>query len=182
MYLHTAGALAGCANEGVAVVKYTYESASLNKLLQLVSAKLRGHPALSIALIVDGNQNTLKICSQKVLVLNLCLKIVISACVPRFAMLYCILVTGQNCIRCGLLQMLNETSLREDSEMRDFLKQLTGNYLHSESRYARLDLLLCPLASTPAGDQLLAKLKGLVKIPVFMSADILGPCISEAEG
>ena len=60
------GALASCANEGVTVVKYSYESTSLNKLLQLVQAKLRGRPALSIALILDGNQNALKICSQKV--------------------------------------------------------------------------------------------------------------------
>lgn len=70
----------------------------------------------------------------------------------------------------------------EDSEVREFLKQLVGSYLHSESRYARLDLLLCPLAGTSAGDQLLGKLKALCGIPVFASADILGPCISEAEG
>lgn len=64
--LSASGALASCVNEGVVVVKYSYESTSLNKLLQLVNAKLKGRPALSIALIVDGNQSVLKICSQKV--------------------------------------------------------------------------------------------------------------------
>lgn len=70
----------------------------------------------------------------------------------------------------------------EDSEVRDFLKQLTGNNLNSDSRYARLDLLLCPLTGTPAGNQLLGKLKALVGVPVYLSADILGPCISGVEG
>ena len=60
------GALAGCANEGVAVVKYSYESTPLSKLLHLVSVKLKGRPALSIALVMEGSQNTLKICTQKV--------------------------------------------------------------------------------------------------------------------
>lgn len=78
--------------------------------------------------------------------------------------------------------MLSESSLREDREVREFLQQLVGTYLHSESRYARLDLLLCPLAGTLAGDKLLDKLKALVGVPVFLSADILGACISEAEG
>lgn len=53
-------------NEGVVVIKYSYESTSLGKLLQLVSSKLRGRPALCIALLVDGNQAALKLCSQKV--------------------------------------------------------------------------------------------------------------------
>ena len=66
--------------------------------------------------------------------------------------------------------------------MRDFLKQLTGTYLHSESRYARLDLLLCPVAGSGVGEMLLERLKAVVCVPVYMSADILGTCISTAEG
>ena len=50
------------------MVKYPYESTSLSKLLQLLNAKLKGRPALSIALIIDGNQSSLKICSQKVFI------------------------------------------------------------------------------------------------------------------
>lgn len=138
-----AGALAGCVNEGVVVVRYPYETTSLSKLLQLVSGKLKGRPALCVALILDGSQSSLKLCSGAV---------------------------------------LSELSVREDSEVRGFLKQLVSQYLYSESRYARLDLLLCPLANTLAGDLLLSKLKLLVGVPVFASPDILGACISEAEG
>ncbi len=138
-----AGVLAGCVNEGVVVVRYSFESTSLNKLLQLVNAKLKGRPALSVALILDGNQSALRLCP---------------------------------------LQVLSELSVREDSEVRDFLKQLVGSYLYSGSRYARVDLLLCPLANSLAGDLLISKLKLLVGVPVFASADILGTCISEAEG
>ena len=79
-------------------------------------------------------------------------------------------------------KVLSDLSVREDSEVREFCKQLVGNCLYSESRYARVDLLLCPLANTLAGGQLLSKLKRLVGVPVFTSADILGPCISGAEG
>ena len=60
------GALASCVNEGVVLIKYAYESTSLSKLLQLIGAKLKGRPALSIALLVDGSQTALKLCSQKV--------------------------------------------------------------------------------------------------------------------
>lgn len=79
-------------------------------------------------------------------------------------------------------QVLSEPSITEDHEVRDFLVQLVSRHLNRESRYARFDLLLCPLAGTPPGEQLLKKLRPLLAIPVFMSADVLGPCISEAEG
>ena len=138
-----AGLLAGCVNEGVVVVRYTYESTSLAKLLQLVHDKLKGRPALSIAWIMEGSQAAMKMCSQKA---------------------------------------LSDLSVREDSEVREFLRKLVGNYLYGESHYARLDLLLCPMANTLAGQQLLSKLKLLVGVPVFASADILKASTSEPEG
>ena len=59
-------ALSGCVNTGVAVVRYTYESTTLAKLLQLVGSKMKGRYALSIAFLMHGNSSCLKICSQKV--------------------------------------------------------------------------------------------------------------------
>ena len=81
-----------------------------------------------------------------------------------------------------MLQVLSECSVGEDSEVRDFLKQLVGCCLNKESRYARLDLLLCPLAATAAGDQLIQKMTTLLGVPVFASANILGTPTSAAEG
>ena len=59
-------ALSACVNTGVAVVRYTYESTSLAKLLQLVGSKMNGRYALSIAFLMHGNSSCIKICSQKV--------------------------------------------------------------------------------------------------------------------
>ena len=59
-------ALSGCVNTGVVVVRYTYESTTLAKLLQLVGAKMKGRYALSIAFLMHGNASCLKVCSQKV--------------------------------------------------------------------------------------------------------------------
>ncbi len=64
--LYPLGALASCVNEGVVVVKYPYESTSLQKLLQMVSGRLKGRKALCIALIMEGKQDSIKICLQKV--------------------------------------------------------------------------------------------------------------------
>ena len=61
------GALASCVNPGVAVVKYNYESTTLAKLLQLISAQLKGRLALSVAFIMHGQPECLKMCSQKVI-------------------------------------------------------------------------------------------------------------------
>ena len=59
-------ALSGCASTGVVVVRYTYESTSLIKLLQLIGSKMKGRHALSIAFLMHGNPSCLKLCSQKV--------------------------------------------------------------------------------------------------------------------
>ena len=60
------GALVQCVNPGVEVVKYTYESTSLGKLLQMIAATLKGRQALSIAFLMHGQPGYFKICSQKV--------------------------------------------------------------------------------------------------------------------
>ena len=62
----SSGTLAACVNTGVVVVRYTYESTTLAKLLQLVASKMKGRHALSIAFLMHGNPGSLKICSQKV--------------------------------------------------------------------------------------------------------------------
>lgn len=59
-------ALSGCVSTGVVVVRYTYESTSLTKLLQLIGSKMKGRRALSIAFLMHGNSSSLKVCSQKV--------------------------------------------------------------------------------------------------------------------
>lgn len=59
-------ALSGCVNTGLVVVRYTYESTSLAKLLQLIGSKMKGRHALSIAFLVHGSPSCLKLCSQKV--------------------------------------------------------------------------------------------------------------------
>ena len=78
-------------------------------------------------------------------------------------------------------QLLTETSLREDKEVRDFFQQLVSQFLHRESQYVRLDLLLCPVASNKAGQRLLTRLKDLVEVPVYSASDILGPTISDMD-
>ena len=62
----SSGTLAACVSTGVVVVRYTYESTTLAKLLQLVASKMKGRHALSIAFLMHGNSGSLKICSQKV--------------------------------------------------------------------------------------------------------------------
>ena len=62
----SSGALSGCVNTGVVVVRYTYESTTLAKLLRFVGSKLKGRHALSIAFLMHGSPDCLKICSQKV--------------------------------------------------------------------------------------------------------------------
>lgn len=64
--IKSSSALSGCVNTGVVVVRYTYDSTSLAKLLQSVASKMKGRRALSIAFLMHGNSNSLKICSQKV--------------------------------------------------------------------------------------------------------------------
>ena len=59
-------ALSNCVSTGVVVVRYTYESTTLAKLLQQVGSKMKGRHALSIAFLMHGNSSCLKICSQKV--------------------------------------------------------------------------------------------------------------------
>ncbi len=66
------GTLTNCSNPEVAVVRYTYESTTLAKLLQMVAAKMRGRQALSIALVVHGEPGLFKLCSQKV---SMCISI-----------------------------------------------------------------------------------------------------------
>lgn len=81
-------ALSGCVNTGVVVVRYTYESTSLAKLLQLIGSKMKGRHALSIAFLMHGNPSCLKVCSQKVKSHSS-----ISApsiiCPPRFVLIWC---------------------------------------------------------------------------------------------
>ena len=60
------GTLTNCVNPGVEVVKYSYETTSLAKLLQMIGAKLKGRQALSIAFLVHGQPGCFKMCSQKV--------------------------------------------------------------------------------------------------------------------
>ncbi len=60
------GTLSNCANPEAAVVRYTYESVTLSRLLQTVAAAMRGRQALSIALVVHGQPGLFKLCSQKV--------------------------------------------------------------------------------------------------------------------
>ena len=62
----SSGALSTCVNTGVVVVRYTYDSTTPAKLLQLVASKMKGRHALSIAFLMHGNSCSLKVCSQKV--------------------------------------------------------------------------------------------------------------------
>ncbi len=78
-------------------------------------------------------------------------------------------------------QVLTETSLQEDREVRVFFQQLVEQFLHRESQYVRLDVLMCPVAGNKAGQKLLVKLKELLDIPVYFSSDILGPAISDLD-
>lgn len=58
--------LAGCVNPGVEVVKYAYESTTLQRLFQMMDTTMKGRKALCIAFIAHGQAGCLKLCSQKV--------------------------------------------------------------------------------------------------------------------
>lgn len=58
--------LASFVNPGVEVVKYAYESTSLQRLFQMMEATLKGRKALCIAFIAHGQPGSLKLCTQKV--------------------------------------------------------------------------------------------------------------------
>ena len=62
----SASSLVKIANEGVAVVYYKYESATLDELLKSVGKKLNGRRALSIALLFHGHPGFFKIIRDKV--------------------------------------------------------------------------------------------------------------------
>ena len=64
--------LVSSVNPGVEVVKYSYETTSLSKLFQTISAKLKGRQALCIAFLVHGQPGCFKICSQKVRKRRIC--------------------------------------------------------------------------------------------------------------
>ena len=63
------------------MIKYSYESTSLHKLLQMISEKMKGRLALSIALIMDGRPEAIKICSQKVNCLRVTIYHVYDTCI-----------------------------------------------------------------------------------------------------
>lgn len=73
-------------------------------------------------------------------------------------------------------------TLREDNELQSFFENLVATYLNPRSQYARVDLLLNPVAQNSAGKQLLDKLKDTLGVPVHASHDILGACLSESGG
>ena len=81
------------------------------------------------------------------------------------------------CVSCE--QVLSESSMREDKELRDFLQELVGQFLYRNSHYTRLDFLLCPVATSTTGQRLLVQVKELVGVPVHAASDVLGACISE---
>lgn len=58
--------LASCVNPGVEVVKYAYESTTLQRLFQTMETTMKGRKALCIAFIAHGQAGCLKLCSQKV--------------------------------------------------------------------------------------------------------------------
>ncbi len=79
-------------------------------------------------------------------------------------------------------QVVSVETLREDSELQSFFRNLVSTYLNIESQYVRIDLLLNPVGQNAPGIQLLGKLKECLGLPVFASHDILGACLSESGG
>ena len=77
-------------------------------------------------------------------------------------------------------QVVTTETLREDRELKEFFLSLMSSFLERDSRYTRIDLLLCPVAQIPAGERLLQQMRELLGVPVFASSDILGACISES--
>ena len=65
---------------GIDISRYTYESTTLAKLLQLVGSKLKGRIALSMAFLMHGEPGCFKICPQKVHIACSFVSIVMSVC------------------------------------------------------------------------------------------------------
>ena len=85
------------------------------------------------------------------------------------------------CFKICSQKVVNCNSLREDPEIREFLLNLVSSFMNRGSRYARIDLLMCPVAANHKGAELIQQMKELLRVPVFASNDILGDCILEEE-
>lgn len=66
------------------------------------------------------------------------------------------------------------STLREDSELKDFFTNVATKFLNVDSLFARVDILASSVAQGEEGRALLEQIRGLMKVKVCASSDILG--------